>query len=63
MYWSAICINGRTTLNDIFAINELTHSRPDVNKVCKSELSQYMRKGDSLDIYSQSNVKKNTTVV
>ena len=62
MYWSAICINGRATLNDIFAINELTHSRPDVNKVCKSELSQQMKKGDSLDLYSPTNLKKNNTL-
>ena len=46
MYWSALCINGRTTLNDITAINELTHSRPDVTKVCKSELSPVMKKQD-----------------
>lgn len=30
MYWSALCINGRTTLNDLHAINQLTHSKPDV---------------------------------
>ena len=37
MYWSALCINGKTTLNDIHAVNMLAHSRPDVNKICSSE--------------------------
>jgi len=44
MYWSALCINGRTTLNDIHAINQLSHQRPDVTKTCKSELSPIMQK-------------------
>ena len=44
MYWSAVCINGRTSLNDIHAINQLSDSRPDVSKVCKSELSPVMKK-------------------
>ena len=44
MYWSALCINGRTTLNDIYAINQLTHSRPDVSKICQSEVSHVMRR-------------------
>jgi len=43
MYWSALCIQGRTTLNDIRAINQLTHSRPDVMKTCKSEWSPLMK--------------------
>jgi len=34
MYWSAICINGRTSLNDVHAINSLSHYRPDVRKQC-----------------------------
>lgn len=44
MYWSALCINGRTTLNDLHSINELTHTRPEVTKVCKSEFSPMMKK-------------------
>ena len=44
MYWSALCINGRTSLNDLHAVNQLTHQRPDVSKVCKADLPSVMKK-------------------